>query len=167
MARIAVFLTVFFVASTGALTAQATADPATMADIEWSLWHQGADIWADEGNNFVSPKLAYDRLLATQNGAGKTRIIQLGPEHLYDVLPAAIEECKAQHRNFADDMKWVCFHEGQVNGLLTNARQGKFSAVRQIYHEKQKHDDNKSNVASCYNARDLTSVLQAQCGYHP
>jgi hypothetical protein len=174
--RLATFALMFVIVMTGCPWPQkksptkASNPAATLANVKWSIWHQGAIVWANGGNSdqFVDAGTAFVYLVNVQSGDGKTELLQAGPDNVYQILPTAISQCVSEHHDtFVGDMRWVCYHQNRIDPIVEAVRTGQFTSVRQQYWNQESFDDNKSNVASCFNGTALTQVVEQACGYQP
>jgi hypothetical protein len=141
-----------------------------LTNIMWCMWHQGAIVWDNNGNsNQLAPKsAAFWDLVQVENDGGKTMLLQAGSDTVYQMLPTAISQCVTDHRTtFVADMHWVCYTQNRIDPILKGIRSGRFEDVRQEYWKQENFDDNKSNVASCFDGTELTKVAEEACGYQP
>jgi hypothetical protein len=144
--------------SSGALGPDNYSDYTVIGEIDYAVYHQGANVWRSSG------MLQGEELKKALTGVdGKLPAISnTSISRLERLVPIALKGCVSD-RNIDKDMEWVCYHEGQGGDIHNRTDQGNFDAVRSVFSNHEKHDDNLRNRIYCRSNEELKTLVAQHC----
>jgi hypothetical protein len=133
-------------------------DDTVIGEVDYAVYHQGANVWRSsgmlKGEELKKALLGVDASLPAISNTSASRLEQL--------VPIALAKCVSD-RNIDRDMQWVCYHEGQGGDIHNRTKQGNFDAVRSVFSNHQRQDDNLRNRIYCRSNEELKSLVSQHC----
>jgi hypothetical protein len=140
--------------------------PTLRVNIKYCISHQGTGVWAGpDGNTILSGEQLRNSLKGGQTDwshGQKPSWDQLDKANITDLerlTPEVVREC-AEERNIAGDIKWVWDHEGKRWEMWAALNRNDYNAIRSIFSNTQRHDDNLRNRVYCLSGRQLESIIR-------
>ena len=140
--------------------------------VAYSIWHQGANVWQGETDNFPSVEELRGRLATVQNGRGYEVIRDAAQHVLVAATTEAVVRCvqgKLQRAN-TDPYKikqHMLYLRSKIGSPALNDLKDKhqfsnirtsFTAVQSDTNDKERRDQTK-HVIYCYNGSQITQII--------
>lgn len=148
-------------------------DERVTESIQWSIGHQGARVFLDEGDGLLKGEALKNAVIAPMHpGTDRDHVSEAYTRNGNDLtsyVKEALNRCKAARpkETVIEDMYFVCYHEGNSYKVRHNTEDRHYDEVRSVFSNAERHDDKIRNTLYCYNATEIMEIERRGCPAKP